>query len=565
MSVEATNPGSNDEKRELTARVTEQSRLGRFFQKLCDEALQHAASEIHFACGKENLTVTIHVGEKVVKSISLRTHWYDLLIRWLSERRDFRGTHAGMLADEIDFDALIRVTEGLCAVTVKGSKRLKGDRTITLHTPRRLAFKDLLEPLAMSKYARFSLDSILNHHNGLILVGGPDEEGATRSLAFFLSSMPSIALSWDELAANVREVQQLVQTDLILVKIRVADVTDLLLRLKELRTEPKALEFVGAFSQGYAKRVCSSCGREAVPEPALLATLPEYLKSIPNRRYFVGRGCPQCASTGYSGTIGLQGVLYHDETLGQILGGDFSISDVVSALYPRGLRSLLEDGIEKAFSGITTLESVFQVAKVVPESHMRAARELQASRISKNANKGVELIEVDDDFFLNKGELPRPELQSRKALMRGGDASGGGDKPLFGVTSLTRRKRERPLLLIAEDDKDQADILEMVFRSADYDVQRAGDGVEALKALKEEAPDLLITDLMMPHMDGLELVKAIKTNPALKQIPVLILTVIADSDKEYELLDVGADDYCEKTIQRKLLLKRVEKILKRSN
>ena len=75
---------------------------------------------------------------------------------------------------------------------------------------------------------------------------------------------------------------------------------------------------------------------------------------------------------------------------------------------------------------------------------------------------------------------------------------------------------------------------------------------------------MIVSDLMMPNMDGAELVGKLKSHPTFRRIPVLILTVISDSDKEYTLLDLGADDYCEKTIQRKILLKRIENLIRRS-
>ena len=68
----------------------------------------------------------------------------------------------------------------------------------------------------------------------------------------------------------------------------------------------------------------------------------------------------------------------------------------------------------------------------------------------------------------------------------------------------------------------------------------------------------------MPKMDGSDLVKRLKNDSKLKEIPILVLTVISDVDKEYALLTLGADDYCEKTIQRKILLRRVENLLKRA-
>ena len=93
----------------------------------------------------------------------------------------------------------------------------------------------------------------------------------------------------------------------------------------------------------------------------------------------------------------------------------------------------------------------------------------------------------------------------------------------------------------------------------------AGDGIEALEQIQKDAPELIVADLMMPRMDGTELVRRLKADPVRRTIPILILTVVSDLDKEYALLDQGADDYCEKTIQRRILLKRVENLVRRNH
>ena len=122
----------------------------------------------------------------------------------------------------------------------------------------------------------------------------------------------------------------------------------------------------------------------------------------------------------------------------------------------------------------------------------------------------------------------------------------------------------KPLVMVVEDDSDQRSIIEMVLKDNDYDVAVACDGVEALRLMAKIKPDLIISDLMMPNLDGTELVKRLKSDKRFSSIPILILTVLGDLEKEYALLSLGVDDYCEKTVQRKILLKRIENLLKRS-
>jgi len=120
------------------------------------------------------------------------------------------------------------------------------------------------------------------------------------------------------------------------------------------------------------------------------------------------------------------------------------------------------------------------------------------------------------------------------------------------------------LILVVEDDPDQQNILQMVFKSEGYQVCLATDGKHGLEVARTKKPDLIVSDLMMPNLDGAGLLTAIRADELLKRIPVLILTVVSDAEKEYQLLDMGADDYCEKNVQRKILLKRIENLLRRS-
>jgi CheY-like chemotaxis protein len=129
---------------------------------------------------------------------------------------------------------------------------------------------------------------------------------------------------------------------------------------------------------------------------------------------------------------------------------------------------------------------------------------------------------------------------------------------------VVRAEPSKPVILIAEDDPDQRSILELVLTGAGYDVDFAFDGEMALEKLRIALPDLLIVDLMMPRIDGAELVRRLRSDPRFAMLPLLVLTVVSDQDREFELLALGADDYCEKSMQRKILLQRIENLIKRS-
>jgi DNA-binding response OmpR family regulator len=106
-------------------------------------------------------------------------------------------------------------------------------------------------------------------------------------------------------------------------------------------------------------------------------------------------------------------------------------------------------------------------------------------------------------------------------------------------------KTDKPILLIVEDNADMRQFLCDNFIS-DYQVLSASDGLEGLEFLKKHEVNLIISDLMMPRMDGLEFCKAIRSNMLLSHIPFVLLSAKTDLDAKIDGLNLGADSYIEK-------------------
>jgi len=122
-------------------------------------------------------------------------------------------------------------------------------------------------------------------------------------------------------------------------------------------------------------------------------------------------------------------------------------------------------------------------------------------------------------------------------------------------------------ILVVDDDPDMRLAIASVLSSRSYQVIEARDGYEALRRLKEEKPDLMLLDLLMPGVDGFAVVKELKNaQEGYPNIPILIISSIREeaSHRRYEL-EVGhkldVDEYIEKPIEPFILLKRVEKLL----
>ena len=117
-------------------------------------------------------------------------------------------------------------------------------------------------------------------------------------------------------------------------------------------------------------------------------------------------------------------------------------------------------------------------------------------------------------------------------------------------------------ILVAEDQADIRDLLVMNLRSAGYEVSAVGDGSAALASQIERASDLLVLDLMMPGLDGLEVCKALRTRG--QATPILMLTAKSTELDRVLGLELGADDYLTKPFSLAELLARVKALLRRA-
>jgi two-component system alkaline phosphatase synthesis response regulator PhoP len=117
-------------------------------------------------------------------------------------------------------------------------------------------------------------------------------------------------------------------------------------------------------------------------------------------------------------------------------------------------------------------------------------------------------------------------------------------------------------ILVVDDERDIVELLQYNLNRAGYSVLVAGDGLEALR-LANTIPDLILLDVMMPQMDGHEVIKRLKQNPVTRTISVVFLTAKGMESDEVHGLELGADDYVVKPIAISRLLARIKSVLRR--
>src|SRR5260221_3328291 len=159
--------------------------------------------------------------------------------------------------------------------------------------------------------------------------------------------------------------------------------------------------------------------------------------------------------------------------------------------------------------------------------------------------------------------MRRRHARQAATLMSPSPSARACSSPRCAGSSARRRvMHDPPRILVVDDNEANLDIAKMRLESQGYDVITAEDGEAALVRVAEMAPDLLLLDIMMPKLDGIEVTRRLKADPALPFIPVILLTAKADSKDVVAGLDAGGDDYLIKPFDHAALVARVRSMLR---
>lgn len=130
------------------------------------------------------------------------------------------------------------------------------------------------------------------------------------------------------------------------------------------------------------------------------------------------------------------------------------------------------------------------------------------------------------------------------------------------ATAIMDTMKRRPRILVVEDDPTVADVVARYLLREGFDVETVGDGPSALERAAAATPDLMVLDLMLPGLDGLEVFRRIRS---LAPVPVVMLTARGDEDDRVMGLELGADDYVAKPFSPRELTARVKSVLRRAD
>jgi len=118
-------------------------------------------------------------------------------------------------------------------------------------------------------------------------------------------------------------------------------------------------------------------------------------------------------------------------------------------------------------------------------------------------------------------------------------------------------------LLIVDDDKTTRKLLSLYLKGKGYEVVSAENGLDAIEKLGTESINLVVTDMNMPYMDGIELTKTLRSDSILKEIPIIMVTTEADDDEKEKAFDAGVDDYLVKPTNADAISDSIKRIVKK--
>ena len=307
---------------------------------------------------------------------------------------------------------------------------------------------------------------------------------------------------------------------LVLSTLHTNDTVSTVTRLVDMGVPPFLISsaLLAVISQRLVRKVCPGCRVTGDPDPSALEGLPDGLLSAMERVHW-GKGCSQCEQTGYKGRVGLFELLVLSPDLRKDVAGSTDEGTIRDRARKEGMLLLLEDGIEKVRQGATTLEEVLSTAY------------------------------WDGPFNAGQTEGTRP-------LSPRAECRAAADTP--------SKKPGRPTIVYSEDDPAVREAVCLSLEALSCEVIPAADGQEGWEKVQRHLPDLVVTDIEMPRLDGYGLLEKIRTELSTAFIPVILLTGKNRCEDRMKGFLLGGDDYIEKPFDHRELLARVKRCLERN-
>ena len=330
---------------------------------------------------------------------------------------------------------------------------------------------------------------------------------------------------------------------LLLSTLHTNDAPGTITRLLDLGIEPFLISsaVIGILAQRLVRSPCPCCSVSQPPSAEAIEKSGGASRLPSDAKWVAGRGCEVCQQSGSKGRVAIHELLVVNDEVRELISRRAPEHAIRKAARNSGMRTLLEDGILKAARSLTTLEDVVRVvAADDAATHKEEATKPEDSCSSVARDHGA--------THQNQAELEPDEATPPATSEMGepGDPQG----------------KER--VLVVEDSSTIASVVKYFLELEGFEVVVAKDGNSGLEAARRGQPHVIVTDYNMPGMDGMAMVRALRSEAATSGIAVLMLTSEDSIEKETQALEAGVDDYILKPVEPRRLAARVRSVLARS-
>ncbi len=451
-----------------------------------------------------------------------------------------------------------------------------------------------LDSLGLAEDEQKAIRSLLGHKEGIILVTGPTGSGKTTTLysalravqgtgvnivtvedpveyrlgenivqvqvnekagLTFASALRSILRQDPDvvLVGEIRDketaqiaLQASLTGHLVLSTLHTNDAPNTVTRLVDIGMEAYKIApaLRGIIAQRLMRRLCKNC-RQVATEPVS----ERFARFVPaGVTLYHAVGCSDCSMTGYRGRFSIVEVLTMTPELERRIAAGATAEKIAEGARAAGMRSLWGSGLRHVLAGESTFEELMRVTDVPREEV-----EEEAPAPPRRGGRGRAAAPPAPPPS-PAPVSPMPELTMDMELL---------EDPTAGEGILAGGRGHGACVLLVEDEEQLRRVMKDLLQREGYRVAEARDGIQALDEVDRFAPDVIILDLNLPGLDGYGVLQQLRSRPATREIPVMVLTAKGDEDNEVRVFELGADDFVTKPFRARALTARLEAVLGR--
>jgi len=340
---------------------------------------------------------------------------------------------------------------------------------------------------------------------------------------------------------------------LVLSTLHTNDAPTSVTRLIDMGMEPYMLgsALCGIIAQRLMRRLCQIC-RQPVTDLHADQIHAKMLEFIPEgATLFRALGCPDCAMTGYRGRFCICEILPVTPEIERLVAAGSPAGVIGKAAKKNGMLSLWDSGLRHVLAGETSVEELLRVtdppmedSESEPSVTRSAAPAPPAPHPQAVSPPLVTAAPAPSGFEVSEAfELIEEEVDPTRT----GDGTGSK-----GIT-----------VLLVDDEDQLRRVMKDLLEREGYTIAEAADGVEALDQADRHAPDVIVLDLNLPTLDGYSVLSQLRSRPATREVPIIVLTAKGDEDNEVRVFELGADDFLTKPFRARALSARLESAVAR--